>query len=151
MPCFAFWALLRLTLPLSLVSRIFPDQQMSLTLEACFPLLRPIFIHVLPTSFLSSYGKSSQRISRPSNAIKLSTLVRTNKTKEDDETSSMHQLADLEHGLSRNSDEIRRPKGVHTVIFSRQSLSSQGNNMPGIYVRNDTVVEINQVEAKAFS
>lgn len=63
----------------------------------------------------------------------------------------MHQLADLEHGLSRNSDEIRRPKGVHTVIFSRQSLSSQENNMPGIYVRNDTVVEINQVEAKAFS
>ncbi|WZH47754.1 uncharacterized protein QYS62_008913 [Fusarium acuminatum] len=119
--------------------------------SACFPLLRPIFIHIVPTSFLSSYGKSSQRISRPSNAIKLSTLVRTNKTKDDDETSSMHQLADLEHGLSRISDEIRRPKGVHTVIFSRQSLSSQENNMPGIYVRNDTVVEINQVEAKAFS
>jgi hypothetical protein len=125
---------------------------MSLTLlEACFPLLRPIFIHILPTSFLSSYGKSSQRISRPSNAIKLSTIIRTNKTKDEDETSSMHQLADLEPGLSRNSDDIRRPDGVHTVIFSRQSVSSRGNNMPGIYVRNHTVVEIDQVEAKAFS
>jgi hypothetical protein len=121
----------------------------SLTI-ACFPLLRPIFIHILPNSFLSSYGKSSQRISRPSNAIKLTTLIRTNKNKESDDTSSTHQLADLEHGLSYNSVDIRRLEGVHTIISSQQSASGRDEEMSGIYVQNNTVVEINRVETRAF-
>ncbi|KAH7207821.1 uncharacterized protein BKA55DRAFT_657506 [Fusarium redolens] len=108
--------------------------------SACFPLLRPIFVHVLPSSFLSSYGKSSQPISRPSNAIKLTTLIRTNKDREADETSSTHQLADLENGLHYHSGDVQRPEGVHTMILSEQSGSGPEDDAPGIYVRNDTVL-----------
>ncbi|RFN43412.1 hypothetical protein FIE12Z_12352 [Fusarium flagelliforme] len=118
--------------------------------SACFPLLRPIFVHILPASFLSSYGKGSQRISRPSNAFKLSTLVRTNKDRQADETSSMHQLADLENGLNYHSRDVPNGEGVHTIISSEQSGSSRDNDTPGIYVRNDTVVEVKQVENKGF-
>ncbi|KAF4965420.1 hypothetical protein FSARC_6771 [Fusarium sarcochroum] len=118
--------------------------------SACFPLLRPIFIHVLPTSFLSSYGKSSQRISRPSNAIRLNTYLQTSKDTDADETSSTHQLADLEDGLNYNSVDIRRPEGVHTTISSQQSNSGRDDDMSGIFVQNDTIVEISQVESKGF-
>ncbi|EMT62844.1 hypothetical protein NOF04DRAFT_9518 [Fusarium oxysporum II5] len=118
--------------------------------SACFPLLRPIFVHILPSSFLSSYGKSSQPISRPSNAIKLTTLIRTNKDREADETSSTHQLADMENGLHYHSGDVQRTEGVHTMISSEQSGSSPEVDTAGIYVRNDTVVEIKQVENKGF-
>ncbi|KAI3577683.1 hypothetical protein IWW34DRAFT_697789 [Fusarium oxysporum f. sp. albedinis] len=119
-------------------------------IAACFPLLRPIFVHILPSSFLSSYGKSSQPISRPSNAIKLTTLIRTNKDREADETSSTHQLADMENGLHYHSGDVQRTEGVHTMISSQQSGSSPEVDTAGIYVRNDTVVEIKQVENKGF-
>ncbi|KAF4452168.1 hypothetical protein F53441_4906 [Fusarium austroafricanum] len=118
--------------------------------SACFPLLRPIFVHILPARFLSSYGKSSQPISRPSN-IKLTTIVRTNKTRDEDETSSMRQLADLEHGFNYTPSDVERPEGVHTVISSHQAASSREDDMRGIYVQNDTVVEINQVEGRGFA
>ncbi|KAJ4029935.1 hypothetical protein NW761_011695 [Fusarium oxysporum] len=118
--------------------------------SACFPLLRPIFVHILPSSFLSSYGKSSQPISRPSNAIKLTTLIRTNKDREADETSSTYQLADMENGLHYHSGDVQRTEGVHTMISSEQSGSSPEVDTAGIYVRNDTVVEIKQVENKGF-
>ncbi|KAF5025375.1 hypothetical protein F66182_2540 [Fusarium sp. NRRL 66182] len=100
--------------------------------SACFPLLRPIFVHILPTRFLSSYGRSSQRPSRPSrpsNAIKLTTIIRTNKQKDSDETSSMHQLADPEHGICFDSVDIRRPEGVHTVISSHQSATGHDQDL----------------------
>ncbi|CEF79715.1 hypothetical protein SNK03_007548 [Fusarium graminearum] len=113
--------------------------------SACFPLLRPIFNHILPARFLSSYGKSSQRISRPSNAIKLTTLVRSTKDKEQDDSSSTHHLADVENGLHYDSSNVQYPKGVHTVICSRKSASVSNDNMSGIYVQNDTVVEVNHL------
>ncbi|KAM0545006.1 hypothetical protein ACHAPJ_011516 [Fusarium lateritium] len=118
--------------------------------SACFPLLRPIFIHVLPTSFLSSYGKSSQRISRPSNAIRLNTYLQTDKDTDADETSSTHQLAHIENGLNFDSADIRRPEGVHTMISSQQSDSGRDENMSGIFVQNDTIVEVNRVDTKGF-
>ncbi|KAH6881181.1 hypothetical protein B0T10DRAFT_411329 [Thelonectria olida] len=90
--------------------------------SACFPLLRPIFRHILPARFLSSHG-SSQPISRPSNIIRLTTLNRTNKDAEADESSSTHHLADPEHGLPDTPDfdpvHAHSSEGVHTVISSR--------------------------------
>ncbi|KAF7537886.1 hypothetical protein G7Z17_g12768 [Cylindrodendrum hubeiense] len=118
--------------------------------SACFPLLRPIFSLILPARFLSSVG-SSQPISRPSNAIRLTTISRTNKEKDDDETSSTHQLADPENGLRDNPDFdpriTRSHDGVHTVISSRyQASSDDGNDMAGIHVRNDTIVHVEETE-----
>ncbi|QGI86065.1 hypothetical protein CEK25_012794 [Fusarium fujikuroi] len=89
-------------------------------------------------------------ISRPSNAIKLTTLIRTNKDREADETSSTHQLADVENGLHYHSGDGSRSEGVHTMISSEQSGSGPEFDTAGIHVRNDTVVEIKQVENKGF-
>ncbi|KAG9497334.1 hypothetical protein J7337_012129 [Fusarium musae] len=107
-------------------------------------------LFLLGTIFLSSYGKSSQPISRPSNAIKLTTLIRTNKDRDADETSSTHQLADVENGLHYHSGDSQRNEGVHTMISSEQSGSGPEFDTAGIHVRNDTVVEVKQVESKGF-
>ncbi|KAH7114538.1 hypothetical protein B0J13DRAFT_239587 [Dactylonectria estremocensis] len=118
--------------------------------SACFPLLRPIFRHILPAQFLSSHG-SSQPISRPSNIIRLTTLSRTNKEAEADESSSTHQLADPEQGIPDGHDfdlaPARSSGGVHTVISSREygSESSSRDGDHGIYVRNDTLVEVEEI------
>ncbi|KAM5366846.1 hypothetical protein ACJZ2D_010298 [Fusarium nematophilum] len=118
--------------------------------SACFPLLRPIFRHILPARFLSSHG-SSQPISRPSNIIRLTTLNRTNKEAEADESSSTHQLADPEQGVRDGHDfdlaPTRTSGGVHTVISSRDygSETSSRDGDRGIYVRNDTLVEVEEI------
>jgi hypothetical protein len=96
-------------------------------------------------SFLTSYGKSSQHVSRSSNVIKLTTLVRLNKGKELDDSSSAYHLADVESGLVYDTGHVQYAKGVHTVICSRKSVSVSHNNMSGIFVQNDTLVEVNHV------
>ncbi|KAH7159466.1 hypothetical protein B0J13DRAFT_670219 [Dactylonectria estremocensis] len=120
--------------------------------SACFPLLRPIFSLILPSRFLSSIG-SSAPISRPSNAIRLTTLSRTNKEKESDETSSTHQLADSENGLRDPSDfdpiNVHGSEGVNTIISSRYHNSREENYTmagSGIHVRNDMVVQVEEIE-----
>ncbi|KAM0415857.1 hypothetical protein ACHAPT_013168 [Fusarium lateritium] len=130
--------------------------------SACFPLLRPIFRNIFPARFLSSYyGGSSQPISgpshatsrpshgasRPSRAIRLATISRTHREKEPDETSSTHQLADVESGLSDagDFDGISRPvnsrDGVHTFISSPYH-EDMGQSASGIRVQKDMIVEV---------
>lgn len=92
-----------------------------------------------------SYGKSSQRISRPSNVIKLSTIICSKKDQEIDDSSSTHQLADLENGLTYDTTDVQHPRGVHTVICSRNSVINRHDNLSGIFVQNDTVVEVNHL------
>ncbi|KAH6989552.1 hypothetical protein BKA56DRAFT_576029 [Ilyonectria sp. MPI-CAGE-AT-0026] len=115
--------------------------------SACFPLLRPIFSLILPARFLSS-AASSQPISRPSHAIRLTTLSRTNKEKDDDETSSTHQLADPENGVRHMQDYEHSREGVHTVISSRYdgSIGDEGDDEAGIRVRNDMIVHVEETE-----
>ncbi|KAJ4312731.1 hypothetical protein N0V84_009793 [Fusarium piperis] len=111
--------------------------------SGCFPLLRPIFRRILPSSFLSSTG-SSHPISRSTHAIRLTTLNRTNKEKEIDESSSTHNLADPEHGLGGTSEfeTIDNKDGIQTVITSQTQASrlSRDHGDAGIYVRSDMVV-----------
>jgi len=56
----------------------------------------------------------------------------------------------MENGLHYHSGDVQRTEGVHTMISSEQSGSSPEVDTAGIYVRNDTVVEIKQVENKGF-
>ncbi|KAL2672634.1 hypothetical protein Neosp_013347 [[Neocosmospora] mangrovei] len=111
--------------------------------SGCFPLLRPIFRRILPSSFLSSTG-SSHPISRSTHAIRLTTLNRTNKEKEIDESSSTHNLADPEQGLAGTSEfeTIDNKEGIQTVITSQMQSSrlSRDHGDAGIYVRSDMVV-----------
>ncbi|KAJ4182462.1 hypothetical protein NW767_013827 [Fusarium falciforme] len=117
--------------------------------SACFPLLRPVIRNIFPARFLSSYygGNSSQPISRPSNAIRLATISRTNREKENDETSSTHQLADIESGVSDvgDFDAVPRPvhshEGIRTVISSPYREDSD-QNTAGIHVQKDMIVEV---------
>ncbi|KAM0544715.1 hypothetical protein ACHAPJ_011702 [Fusarium lateritium] len=111
--------------------------------SGCFPLLRPIFTKILPKRFLSSAG-SSHPISRTTPGIRLTTINRTNKDKEDDETSSTHQLADLEQGMPVDFEVVDGKEGPRTYISSRttESLDSREQDMSGIYVRNDVVMEV---------
>lgn len=116
---------------------------------ACVPLLRPIFRNIFPARFLSSYygNSASQPISRPSRAIRLATLSKTQKATENDETSSTHQLADVESGLSDvgDFDGVPRPvdsrEGVRTMISS-PCHEYTDQNAAGIHVRRDMVVEV---------
>ncbi|RSL47270.1 hypothetical protein CEP53_009988 [Fusarium sp. AF-6] len=118
--------------------------------SACFPLLRPVIRNIFPARFLSSYyGKnnSSQPISRPSRAIRLATISRTNREKENDETSSTHQLADIESGVSDvgDFDAVPRPihshEGIRTVISSPYHEDTEQNGA-GIRVQKDMIVEV---------
>ncbi|KAH7116591.1 hypothetical protein B0J13DRAFT_599919 [Dactylonectria estremocensis] len=134
-----------------LIFRCVPVQSIwDKTITACFPLLRPIFRHILPAQFLSSHG-SSQPIIRPSNIIRLTTLSRTNKEAEADESSSTHQLADPEQGMPDGHDfdlaPARSSENVHTVISSREygSERSSRDGDRGIYVRKDTLVEVEEI------
>jgi hypothetical protein len=105
---------------------------------------------MLPHSFLSSYG-SSHPISRTnhSHAIKLSTITRT-KDKDIDESSSTHQLADPEQGLPGTSDFDQGPESIQTVISSHmrtsRSYSGSERDMPGIHVRKDMVVKVEEMD-----
>ncbi|KAH6886981.1 hypothetical protein B0T10DRAFT_461443 [Thelonectria olida] len=124
--------------------------------SACFPLLRPIFSRILPARFLST-ADNTQPISRPSNAIRLTTISRTTREKEHDETSSTHQLADPEGSVSNMSDldpvNMHGPEGVHTVISSRCTgpYGGEGQGMNGIHVYHDTIVQVEETELnKAF-
>jgi hypothetical protein len=115
----------------------------------CFPLLRPIFTKMLPRRFLSSAG-SSHPVSRTTHGgtrlttIRMATINRTNKEKEQDETSSTHQLADPEQGLPGDFELFEAKQGPHTFISSRtiDSRHSGEQDMAGIYVQNDVVMEI---------
>lgn len=117
---------------------------------ACFPLLRPIFSRILPARFLSTSDKS-QPISRPTNAIRLTTISRSNREKDHDETSSMRELADPENSISGHSDSETGPSGgVHTVISSRYARSIEGEeSRGGIHVDYDTV-QVEETIAKAY-
>lgn len=117
-----------------------------LTTLGCFPLLRPIFTKILPKRFLSSAG-SSHPISRTTNAIRLTTINRTNKEREaDDDNSSTQELADPERGIHANFEIIDNKEGPRTYISSRntESLHSREQDMSGIYVRNDVVQEVEE-------
>ncbi|KAI3573675.1 hypothetical protein IWW34DRAFT_810299 [Fusarium oxysporum f. sp. albedinis] len=117
--------------------------------SGCFPLLRPIFTKILPRKFLSSVG-SSHPVSRTTHgatrltAIRMATINRTNKEKEQDETSSTHQLADPEQGLPGDFELFEAKQDPHTFISSRtiDSRHSGEQDMARIYVRNDVVMEI---------
>ncbi|KAM5381811.1 hypothetical protein ACJZ2D_002801 [Fusarium nematophilum] len=116
--------------------------------SGCFPLLRPIFRRILPSSFLSS-ANSSHPISRTTHGIRLTTIMRTNKEKEADESSSTHQLADSEQGTSDfESMAVEGKEGIQTVISSRPrgSRPSDDHGVAGIYVRNDMVVRVKETK-----
>ncbi|KAF7563525.1 hypothetical protein G7046_g558 [Stylonectria norvegica] len=123
--------------------------------SACVPLLRPVFLHILPKSFLESYG-SSHPISRTNisrsrgtNAIKLTNITR-NKDRDVFETRSNRVFADSEPGLSNYSDPGHRVDAVHTVISSHlrnsQNYSSDESLVDGIHVRDDVVVKVESSE-----
>lgn len=121
--------------------------------SACFPLLRPIFRHILPASFLSSGGSSypTTHISgtRPTGrSIRLTTINKTSKGIDADDSSSTHQLADPEQGLHGSSDfepmrSDGKKGGFQTVITTQdrglQPFSGHGVG-GGIHV--DTTVEV---------
>lgn len=127
------------------------------TLTACFPLLRPVFKLVFPKGVFSSYGKSSYHISgrglplsgnsHPADRSRTSnkgiSIVRSRKTNPDaDDSSSTYQLADMSHGTSSDFINKQTQDGVRTVILSHGPDSESGKREPGIFVSNDTVVEI---------
>lgn len=117
---------------------------------ACFPLLRPIFRRIFPYSFIGSYSRS-QSINRAGHIhpIKLSTIPRTSEGEADD-SSSTRQLSNHMRGLHNSLDFGHGQETIQTVISShlRDSRSYTGieHDMPGIYVRNDMVVEVEEVE-----
>jgi hypothetical protein len=126
---------------------------------ACFPLLRPIAIKLVPKGILSSYGqKTSYGISgqgyhlsgnsypqsqQRSRVGKVSTLVRSRAVKDDD-TSSTYQLADINQGESFESvNGVKNAEGVHTIISGpASSVRSEADHGSGILVHNETAVEI---------
>ena len=127
-----------------------------LNLPACVPLLRPVFRHILPKSFLSSYG-SSHPISRTnlsrtnhSHAIKLSTITRSNEHDAFD-ASSTHKIVDPEEGMSSHSNLDQRPDAFQTIITSNNLSSSRSYSSDedaaaagGIYMRNDISVHVEE-------
>ncbi|UPK97505.1 hypothetical protein LCI18_008440 [Fusarium solani-melongenae] len=110
-------------------------------ISSCFPLLRPVFRRILPKSFLSSHGSRhpTSRATR-SRHIKLATIhtIRTNKEKGVDESSSTHQLGDLEQGYG--AEPIQTVISSH--LRSSRSSSSGERDMEGIHVTNDMVVKV---------
>lgn len=84
--------------------------------------------------------------------MKLVTIHRTVKEPEVDETSSTHQLAVLEDGITRAPDfdtaTDHGPKSVHTVISSlRHGESIDGAaGMSESLVQNDRVVRVQEIE-----
>lgn len=128
-------------------------------IEACFPLLRPIATKLVPKGLLSSYGqKTSYGISgqgyhlsgnsypqsHPRSSVgKVSTLVRSRIAKDNDDTSSTYQLADLNQEGSFDSVNKQAQEGVQTVISgAATSYRSDQEHSAGIVVHNDTIVEI---------
>ncbi|KAF4974834.1 hypothetical protein FZEAL_8295 [Fusarium zealandicum] len=121
--------------------------------SGCFPLLRPIFRFILPATFLNSYGSSHPTgisgVSRNTNAMRLTALIRTHREKEIDESSSTHQLADPEQGTPNPAEYevIEGKDGVQTVVFSpRDDRLPREDGKNGIYVRNDVKVEVEELQ-----
>lgn len=115
-------------------------------LLGCCPLLRPVIRRIFPDLFPSA-AISSQPISRPSNAIRLTTITKTDKTREADESSSTHQLADSDDGHYIHDEA---PTGVHTIISSKtndwRSLRREEElDLTSIHVQKETVVEVKGV------
>ncbi|CAM1502461.1 Fc.00g044450.m01.CDS01 [Cosmosporella sp. VM-42] len=112
--------------------------------SACLPMLRPIFRRLLPGSLLSSEGHSSQPLSRPTGAIKLTTLTRTKEA--DDESSSTHHLHDLENGSpqfdSHTSDGLHGPQTTITGPLHSYPSSRNGDEGGGILVRSEMTVHV---------
>ncbi|KAF7550532.1 hypothetical protein G7046_g7981 [Stylonectria norvegica] len=110
--------------------------------SACLPMLRPVFRRLLPHSFLSS-GGNSQPLSRPNGAIKLSTITRT---KDIDDSSSTRQLAELERGSQdfgeNTTDGQHGPQTVISGPMYMYPSSDEGDNAPGIHVRNEMTVRV---------
>jgi hypothetical protein len=118
-------------------------------LLGCCPLLRPIIQRIFPDMFPSA-AVSSQRVSRPSNAIRLTTITKTDKAREADESSSTHQLADPEDGQLNDYMHDEVLTGVHTTIESKtndwNSLRREEElELTGIHLRKETVVEVKRV------
>ncbi|KAH8177143.1 hypothetical protein LIA77_02225 [Sarocladium implicatum] len=130
-----------------------------LFLVACFPLLRPIAVKLLPSGSLSSYGQktygpsgqgyhlsgNSYPTSRQRSRVgKVSAIVRSRPLPGNDASSSTHELADMNQGLSFESAD-KSHDGVQTIITGAavgdHSDREQG---VGIMVHNDTVVEVEQ-------
>ncbi|KAF1949150.1 hypothetical protein CC80DRAFT_497734 [Byssothecium circinans] len=118
--------------------------------SGCCPLLRPIIGRVFPTLFPSGTQRSSQR--RPSNAIKLTNLTsKAEKTRNADESSSMHELADPENRLDVDylQDDRESGAGVHTIISSenkdRMHMRESELGLSRIHVRQETVVQVRGV------
>ncbi|CVL09169.1 related to integral membrane protein [Fusarium mangiferae] len=114
--------------------------------SACFPLLRPIFKVILPSKLLSSF-QSSHPISRSARVdIRLETISRTLKKKEEDESSSTYGLADHEQEAPRDYTE-----GPQTIISSETDdyNSSHEYHCTGIYVRRDMMIEVEDAKPDA--
>ncbi|KAH7128883.1 hypothetical protein EDB81DRAFT_906569 [Dactylonectria macrodidyma] len=118
----------------------------------CFPLLRPIFKRILPKSFLSSASTSYpiSGISRATHGVRLATISRRNKETEANESSSTHQLADPEQGLSEFEVTTGQGKDGPQTYISSYVPDSRDHGMAGIHVRNDMVVEVEQLH-RAYS
>jgi hypothetical protein len=98
----------------------------------------------------SSAAITSQPISRPSNAIRLTTITKTDKAREADESSSTHQLADSENGQLDDYMHDEIPTGVRTIISSKandwRSLGREEElDLTSIHVRKETVIEVKGV------
>jgi hypothetical protein len=144
----------KLTLPLSLVINInlkfiLATAFTNASLLGCCPLLRPVIRRIFPDLFPSA-AISSQPISRPSNAIRLTTITKTDKGREGDESSSTHQLADSENGQLDDYVHDEVPIGVHTIISSKandwRSLGKEEErDLTSIHVQKETVIEVKGV------
>ncbi|KAJ3542364.1 hypothetical protein NM208_g3259 [Fusarium decemcellulare] len=118
--------------------------------SACFPLLRPIFSYIFPKGVLSSYAKNSYpitgsdyHVSRSRANVKVPTFARSTQVNDDDGSSSTHQLADLSHGKSFDFIDQHDLDGVHTVVSSEPPIHrSNERQTPGIFISNDTIVEV---------
>jgi hypothetical protein len=94
--------------------------------------------------------RHQQPISRPSNAIRLTTITKTDKGREGDESSSTHQLADSENGQLDDYVHDEVPIGVHTIISSKtndwRSLGKEEErDLTSIHVQKETVIEVKGV------
>ncbi|KIL93007.1 hypothetical protein FAVG1_04188 [Fusarium avenaceum] len=127
------------------------------TVSTCLPTVRPACLYIFscgnPSSQIgsgsNSYGGPSYGRSQTKNTIRLSTLPNN---KDNDESSSTHQLADSEQGRGSMSDfethAMDRYRGnVATVTGPSHERGSDdefhtGTSFGGIMVKNETTVRV---------
>ncbi|KAH8693468.1 hypothetical protein GQ44DRAFT_753944 [Phaeosphaeriaceae sp. PMI808] len=118
--------------------------------SACCPLLRPLGRRFLPTVFSSAARYGSQPLSRPSKAIKMSTIAKTELEKEGDDNSSTRQFAHMEDGNSDDYGHHENTTGIQTMISSESDHAGYQDggdvlDRDGIRVRMETTVEVNAI------